>query len=311
VKKTRQDKKLICRFAPSPNGFLHLGHAYSALMNARLARIHGGQCLLRIEDIDRERSKPAFEQALREDLHWLGLDWPRPERRQSEFLGAYRALLDDLVARNLAYPCFCTRGVIAAHVGPDGPRDPDGAPLYPGLCRDLPPDLRARKIAAGEKYSVRLDMARALAKNTRPLAYREFYEGEAPRIMTARPALWGDALIGRRDSPASYHLACVHDDFVQGVTDVMRGADLEAATHLHVLLQALLDFKTPDYRHHRLVRGEDGKKLAKSKGSKSLRALREAGFAAADVRAILTDAMGNDFFSCTEENLTQREYKKE
>ncbi|MCW2274910.1 tRNA glutamyl-Q(34) synthetase GluQRS [Rhodoblastus acidophilus] len=284
---------LICRFAPSPNGFLHLGHAYSALMNARLARAHGGLFLLRIEDIDRERSKPQFEQAAREDLQWLGLDWPRPERRQSGFFGAYRALLDGLLARGLAYPCFCTRGAIAAKAA--GARDPDGAPLYPGSCRDMTPDVRAQKIAAGEKFAVRLDMARALAEIERPLTYREFFEGDTPQVMTARAALWGDAVIGRRDVPASYHLACVHDDAAQGVTDVVRGADLEAATGLHVLLQALLGLPTPDYRHHRLVLDEDGKKLAKSKGSKTLHALREGGVTAADARAMLGERMGTQF----------------
>lgn len=285
---------MICRFAPSPNGFLHLGHAYSALMNARLARAHGGLLLLRIEDIDRERSKPEFEQAMRDDLGWLGLDWPRPERRQSDFFDAYRALLEKLLARGLAYPCFCTRGAIAAKVVA-GARDPDGSPLYPGSCRDMSPGVRAQKIAAGEKFAVRLDMARALAEIDRPLSYREFYEGETPQVMAARPELWGDALIGRRDIPASYHLACVHDDAAQGVTDVMRGADLEAATGLHVLLQALLGLPTPDYRHHRLVLDEDGKKLAKSKGSTSLRALREAGVTSEGVRAMLGERMGTRF----------------
>jgi len=283
---------LICRFAPSPNGFLHLGHAYSALLNARLARDHGGAFLLRIEDIDRERSKPQFEQAMREDLHWLGLDWPRPERRQSECFDSYRALLENLRLRKLAYPCFCTRGAISAKLAADAPRDPDGSPLYPGLCRDMPPDLRAQKIAAGEKFAVRLDMARALAEIDRPLSYREFFEGDAPQVMEARPNLWGDAVIGRRDVPASYHLACVHDDFIQGVTDVMRGADLEAATGLHVLLQALLGLPTPDYRHHRLVLDGAGKKLAKSKNAPTLRALRADGVAAAGVRAMLAEAMG-------------------
>jgi glutamyl-Q tRNA(Asp) synthetase len=261
-------------------------------MNAKLARAHGGLFLLRIEDIDRERSKPEFERAMREDLEWLGLDWPRPERRQSEFFDAYRGLLDDLFARGLSYPCFCTRGAIAAKAGA---RDPDGSPLYPGSCRDMSPGLRAQKIAAGAKFAVRLDMARALAEIDRPLFYREFFEGETPQVMVARPELWGDVVIGRRDIPASYHLACVHDDAAQGVTDVVRGADLEAATGLHVLLQALLGLPTPDYRHHRLVLDEEGKKLAKSKGSKTLRALREGGVAAEGVRAMLGERMGTRF----------------
>jgi glutamyl-Q tRNA(Asp) synthetase len=286
---------LICRFAPSPNGFLHLGHAYSALMNARLARAWHGQFLLRIEDIDRERSRPQFEEAMREDLQWLGLDWPRPERRQSQHFDVFRAALDGLVARGLAYPCFCTRGAIAAKVAADGPRDPDGSPLYPGSCRDMPPVLRAQRIAAGEKFAVRLDMARALETITAPLTYREFLEGDTPDVMDARPALWGDAVIGRRDVPASYHLACVHDDAAQGVTDVMRGADLEAATGLHVLLQALLGLPTPDYRHHRLMLDENGAKLSKSKGSTTLRTLRAAGVTPAGVRNMLGERMGTTF----------------
>jgi glutamyl-Q tRNA(Asp) synthetase len=286
--------RLICRFAPSPNGFLHLGHAYSSLMNARLARAHDGLLLLRIEDIDRARSKPDFERALREDLSWLGLDWPRPERRQSEFFDAYRAALDDFCARGLAYPCFCTRGAVAAQVAgrADWPRDPDGAPLYPGACRDLSSRRRAERIAAGEKYALRLDMARALAEIGAPLTYREYFEGEAPRTMTARPDLWGDAVIGRRDIPASYHLACVHDDAAQGITDVMRGADLEPATGLHVLLQKLLALPTPDYRHHRLVLDADGDKLAKSKSSVPLRQMRASGVTARQVIEVLETRMG-------------------
>jgi glutamyl-Q tRNA(Asp) synthetase len=288
---------MICRFAPSPNGLLHLGHVYSAVLNWRLARARGGVFLLRIEDIDRARAKSEFERAIREDLAWLGLDWPRPERRQSEFFHAYRAALDALMARGLAYPCFCTRGAIAAQVAgkADWPRDPDGSPIYPGLCRDMPPRLRAQRIAAGERFALRLDMGRALAEVGAPLFYREFYEGDAPQRMIARPDLWGDAVIGRRDVAASYHLACVHDDWVQGVTDVVRGADLEAATGLHALLQGLLGFSTPDYRHHRLVLDADGKKLAKSKGSTTLRDLRARGATAADILAMLCERMGREF----------------
>jgi glutamyl-Q tRNA(Asp) synthetase len=284
---------VICRFAPSPNGLLHLGHAYSALLNARLARVHDGLFLVRIEDIDRERSRPAFEVAMREDLAWLGLDWPKPERRQSEFFGAYRTLLDDLFARGLAYPCFCSRGAIAAHIADraDWPGDPDGSPVYPGLCRDLSRERREDLIAAGKKFALRLDMARALKEIGGPLTYREFFEGETAQVTIARPAAWGDVLVGRRDVPASYHLACVHDDFAQGVTDVVRGADLEPATGVHVLLQALIGYPTPDYRHHRLVLDAQGKKLAKSKSSPPLRELRARGATAASVRAMLGEMM--------------------
>ena len=289
--------KLICRFAPSPNGLLHLGHAYSALLNARLARAHKGLCLLRIEDIDRDRSKPRFEDALREDLAWLGLDWPRPERRQSEFFAAYRAILEELAARGLAYPCFCSRGSIAARIAGKSrwPADPDGSPVYPGICRDVSEKARAGKIAAGLPHTLRIDMARALEAVAAPLTYREFHESETPRLVTADPALWGDAVIGRRDAPASYHLACVHDDAAQGITDVMRGSDLEPATSLHVLLQTLLGYATPDYRHHRLVLDADGKKLAKSKSAVPLRELRAQGVTPDGVRAMLAEVMGTVF----------------
>jgi len=285
--------QLVCRFAPSPNGLLHLGHAYSALLNARLARAQDGLFLLRIEDIDRDRSKPRFEDALREDLAWLGLDWPRPERRQSEFFAAYRAILEDLRARELAYPCFCSRGAIAAQVAGKSHwgADPDGSPLYPGICRGLSERERGGRIAAGLPYALRIDMARALETVAAPLTYREFYESETPRLVAADPALWGDAVIGRRDMAASYHLACVHDDAAQGITDVMRGADLEPATALHVLLQALLGLATPDYRHHRLVLDAGGKKLAKSKSAAPLRELRAQGVTAAGVKAMLGELM--------------------
>ena len=284
----------LFRFAPSPNGYLHLGHAYSALFNDRLSRESGGQFLLRIEDIDRGRSRPEFEAAITEDLDWLGLDWPRPPRRQSQHFGDYAAALDLLRRRGPAFPCFCARSRLAAHAAerPDGPRDPDGAPHYPGFCKGLSHAEADRRIAAGEPFSLRLDMRVALAEISAPLVYREFHEGAEARIVEARPQDWGDAMIGRRDVPASYHLACVLDDALQGVSDVARGADLEAATSLHLLLQRLLDLPTPDYRHHRLVLEADGRKLSKSKASPALRDFRAQGATPEDIRAELEWRMG-------------------
>jgi len=286
----------VYRFAPSPNGVLHLGHAYSALLNQRGAKARHGRLLLRIEDIDPGRSRRSFETAIIEDLNWLGVHWDEPPRRQSDHLGDYAAALDHLVARGLAYPCFCSRSDIArAAATPDWPRDPDGGALYPGTCRTLSPQVRSARITAGARFSLRLDMARARTEVSAPLTYREFYEGETGAVVVATPEVWGDPLIGRRDVPASYHIACTLDDHAQGVTDVVRGADLEAATGLHRLLQALLALKTPDYRHHRLVLDDEGGKLSKSRSSPSLRDLRERGASAADIRARLSQSMNVAF----------------
>lgn len=288
----------IFRFAPSPNGHLHLGHAFSALLNQKLARTFSGRLLLRIEDIDPERSRRAFEIALLEDLDWLGVTWDEAPRRQSEHLVDYGAALEALVGRGLAYPCFCSRSDIARAGAEkrDRQRDPDGALFYPGTCRALTAEEIAARIASGARFSLRLDVVRALAsaeaRAAAPLTYREFYEGDEVIEMPAAPEAWGDALIGRRDVPASYHIACVLDDHAQGVTDVVRGLDLEKATGLHRLIQALLGLKAPDYRHHRLVLDKDGRKLAKSKDSPSLRELRASGVSAADIRAELSRRTG-------------------
>ncbi|WP_336489345.1 tRNA glutamyl-Q(34) synthetase GluQRS [Methylobacterium nigriterrae] len=275
------------RFAPSPNGRLHLGHAYSALLNAEIARRMDGRLLLRIEDIDPVRSRPDLVAAIFEDLAWLGLRFPTPARRQSEHLGAHRASLHGLAARGLAYPCFCSRGTIAAAASVTPvPRDPDGSPLYPGTCRALAAESVAR-IAAGEPHTWRLDMARALAAEPGPHGYLAFAPDGTEHAVAAAPGRWGDAVIGRRDVPTSYHLAVVHDDAAEGVTHVVRGRDLEAATDLHVLLQRHLGLPTPRYHHHDLIRDAAGAKLAKSRGSRSLADLRAAGVTAEAVRASL------------------------
>lgn len=284
----------VFRFAPSPNGRLHLGHAYSALLNAEFARRSQGRFLLRVEDIDPVRSKPEFEAAILDDLAWLGLDWERPVRRQSEHLAEYAAALRELRARGLVYPCFCSRGDIRMAVagresrsGAAWPRDPDGAPLYPGPCRVLPGAESARRIAAGEAHAWRLDAAAAWEVVQGPCAFTAFEPGGREQARAAQPARWGDAVLARKDVPTSYHLCVVLDDSVQGVTHVVRGRDLEAATDLHVGLQRLLGLPTPRYHHHALIRDEIGDKLSKSAGSESLADLRGRGVGPEEVRRML------------------------
>src|SRR5689334_315390 len=229
----------VFRFAPSPNGHLHLGHAYSALLNADLARASGGRLLLRIEDIDPTRCRPEFEAAIYEDLRWLGIAWEGPVRRQSEHMADYRSALDHLTKLGLVYPAFMGRAeVIAATESRDAPRDPDGTPLYPGNDRDLDPAEAARRIAAGHPYALRLNMARAIAA-AGPVSWRE--QGAGPNNergrLAAKPEAWGDVVIARKETPTSYHLSVVVDDGLQGITDVVRGQDLFHATSVHALLQ--------------------------------------------------------------------------
>ena len=286
------------RFAPSPNGRLHLGHAFSALLNARITRALGGRLLLRLEDIDPGRTRPEFVAGIAADLAWLGLAFDGPVRRQSEHFSDYARARDGLADRGLLYPCFCSRGEIAAAVaereagGAAAARDPDGAPLYPGTCRALAPDAARTRIAAGAPHTWRLDMRAALPEAAGPLVIRRFApDGEQARV-PADPARWGDVVIARRDVPTSYHLAVVWDDAVQGISHVVRGQDLEAATDLHVLLQRLLGLPSPAYHHHALVRAPGGEKLAKSKGSESLADLRARGVGPEAVRAMLGFGMG-------------------
>jgi glutamyl-Q tRNA(Asp) synthetase len=278
----------VFRFAPSPNGYLHLGHALSALLNAEAARAAGGRMLLRIEDIDVARCRPEFEAAIYEDLAWLGVTWEQPVRRQSEHFADYRAALQRLDAMGLVYPSFESRAEIAALVAARGqsgpwPRDPDGAPLYPGVAKTMSADERVRRIAAGEPYALRLDMAKALAQVTGKLTWSESGDGATGEI-GADPAAWGDVVLARKDTPASYHLAVVVDDALQGVTDIVRGLDLFHATGVHRLLQTLLGLPAPRYHHHRLVLDADGRKLSKSSAATALRALRAQGLTPSDVR---------------------------
>jgi glutamyl-Q tRNA(Asp) synthetase len=280
----------VFRFAPSPNGRLHLGHAFSALLNARLAAAAGGRFILRIEDIDVGRCRPELAAAMLEDLAWLGLRWEEPVRYQSAHFDDYRRAVAPLRTAGLLYPCFCSRKDVSAAVaeceraGAAWPRDPDGVPLYPGTCRNLPPGATARRIADGWSHAWRLDTAAALAGAPGPYGYESFALDGSRRRVGARPQLWGDPVLVRKEVPTSYHLAVVVDDAVQGVTHVVRGVDLEAATDLHVLLQALLGLPTPRYHHHGLIREPGGVKLSKSLGSETLADLRERGVTAADIR---------------------------
>lgn len=281
-----QSGQKVFRFAPSPNGYLHLGHARSAILNHDLAREKGGRFLLRIEDIDLGRARPEYEQAIYEDLGWLGLTWEQPVRRQSEHFGDYQCALERLEEFGLLYPCFCTRSEIAKRIEhlPDWPRDPDGSPLYPGTCRHLSEDERGRRIGAGEFAVRRIHMQRALAAVQSLLGWEEYGEEREPRYVRAEPAIWGDAVVSRKDVPTSYHISVVVDDAAQGVTNVVRGMDLMPATSLHRLLQELLDLPAPAYRHHALVLDEHGQKLSKSSQSTSLRQLRADGATPDDIR---------------------------
>ena len=254
---------IVTRFAPSPTGFLHLGHGLPALTAWRRARDAGGLFRLRLEDIDAGRCRPDYAAAILEDLRWLGLDWDGEVRVQSAHLPDYQAALDRLAALGLLYPCFCTRADIQRALG--APHGADA--VYPGTCRHLPADQAAARVAAGQAYALRLNVAAAL-----PAAPLRFFEENAGWV-TAAPARLGDVVLARKDSPASYHLCVVHDDALQGVTHVTRGADLAEATHIQVLLQHLLDLPTPVYAHHRLLLDETGRRLAKRDGAARLRAL--------------------------------------
>ncbi|MEC9463200.1 MAG: tRNA glutamyl-Q(34) synthetase GluQRS [Pseudomonadota bacterium] len=282
----------VFRFAPSPNGRLHLGHAFSALLNADMARKQGGRLLLRIEDIDLTRCTPELEQAVIEDLTWLGTPFERPVRRQSEHFALYREALDRLKVMGLVYPAFLTRGEVKARVsafereGGLWPRDPDGAPLYPTEERELWEGEREEKLVTTDRHAWRLDMEKALSLVAKPLTWQE--TGDGPRgEIEADPAAWGDVVLWRSDAPSSYHLAVTVDDAAQGVTHVVRGLDLFYATAVHRLLQELLGLTAPVYHHHRLIPGPDGRKLSKSLGDTALSALRAEGKTPSDIRAMV------------------------
>jgi len=275
---------ITTRFAPSPTGGLHLGHAFAAWFAHDRARAAGGRFLLRLEDIDRTRCRPAFEAGIVEDLTWLGLAWDGPIRRQSDHFDDYRAALERLEGLGVLYPCFCTRAEIAAEIQAAGgaPQGPAG-PLYPGTCRRLSPAERAVRLAEGGDHALRLDIGKALALAGGGLTWFD----EKAGLQAARPELLGDVVLARKETPASYHLAVTVDDALQEITLVTRAIDLFPATHIHRLLQALLGLPTPCYHHHGLVMGEDGVRLAKRDKALTLAAMREAGETPAGLRASL------------------------
>jgi glutamyl-Q tRNA(Asp) synthetase len=282
----------VTRFAPSPNGRLHLGHALSAFMNADMARENQGRFLLRIEDIDQTRCTPQFEQDIYDDLSWLGLSWEQPVRRQSQHFDDYRLALEKLVAMDLAYPAFLTRGEVKTIVkaseagGTPWPRDPDGAAHYPDIDKQRTPAQRQNRMASKAPFAWRLNMQEAIAQLDEPLFWDEFGSGQHQTI-EADPAQWGDVVLSRSDAPSSYHLSVVVDDALQGITDVVRGMDLYHATAIHRMLQQLLSLPAPRYHHHRLILGNDGRKLSKSEGSTGLATLRAAGKTPLDVRSLV------------------------
>ncbi|RWM23675.1 MAG: tRNA glutamyl-Q(34) synthetase GluQRS [Mesorhizobium sp.] len=286
---------LTFRFAPSPNGELHLGHAYSALLNQQMAARVGGRLLLRIEDIDIARCTPEFEVGIFRDLKWLELGWEEPVRRQSEHFSEYKAVLDRLIAEELVYPAFMSRGEIRAFIagtenhGRDWPRDPDGVPLYPPLDKALPMKERKRRIAENAPFAWRLDVETAMARMPGALSWTEFADEtmDATHTVEATPQAWGDVIVARRDIPTSYHLAVVIDDALQGVSHVVRGQDLYLATGVQRLLQELLGLPPPCYFHHRLILGPDGRKLSKSLKDTGLAALRQAGMSPQDIRRLI------------------------
>ncbi|WP_028034801.1 tRNA glutamyl-Q(34) synthetase GluQRS [Chelativorans sp. J32] len=281
----------VFRFAPSPNGALHLGHAYSALRNYSMASAVGGRFLLRIEDIDTTRCTPELEAAIYRDLSWLGIEWEEPVRRQSEHLADYTEALERLIEAELVYPSFMSRGEVRAYIadreadGTTWPRDPEGAPLFPPVDRSRSESERRRRMEEGEPCAWRLDVEAALAYVARPFFWEEGGngpEGETGPI-AAKPGLWGDVVIARKEVPTSYHLSVVVDDALQGITHVVRGRDLFHATAVHRLLQELLGLPVPHYHHHALILGEDGRKLSKSRGDTGIAALRDAGAAPGDI----------------------------
>lgn len=281
------------RFAPSPNGYLHVGHALSAQLNWQLANLFRATCLLRVEDIDQERTRPEYVKGIFDDLAWLGFEWPEPVLFQSHRFDIYQFALNDLIARELIYPAFLSRKQIKDRVaaaqagGKSWPKDPDGSPLYPDDCKALSKKTRHARMARGDAYNWRLDMDRAMALVPQPIHWQEIGADFKLEQVKADPSLWGDVVLARRDVPTSYHLSVVLDDAHQSIDWVVRGQDLYQATSIHCLLQNLLDLPQPIYCHHPLITDENMQKLSKSEGATSLKELRETeGLSAHDVRAL-------------------------
>lgn len=283
------DAEIVTRFAPSPTGGLHLGHAFSALLCFEAAQDAKGRFLLRVEDIDRGRCRAEHERAMLDDLAWLGLEWEQPVRRQSEHFSDYREALESLAAMGLLYPCFCTRAEIRREIehSPNAPHGPDGY-LYPGTCRALTIREREARLAADEPHALRLDATRAAAI-TGQLTWRDDDAGE----VAAEPELLGDAVLARKDVPTSYHLAVTVDDHLQGITLVIRGRDLFHATHLHRLLQELLGYPSPRYRHHAVLGNDAGQRLSKRDQATTLKALRASGATPDDIKRLIRERLGD------------------
>ncbi len=280
---------IVTRFAPSPTGHLHLGHAYAAIFAHDLAKAQGGRFLLRIEDIDQGRVRPAFEKQIYEDLTWLGLMWEKPVRRQSDHMDLYRSELSRLSAAGLTYPCFCTRKDIQREIKaiPSAPHGPEGA-LYPGTCRHLSETERAQRKANGDAYAIRLNVEAALGSLGDPEPYLYIEDGCGPHgehgLQIGEPHLFGDIVLGRKDVGVSYHLAVTVDDHRQGVTHVTRGEDLFHAAHIQRLLQELLGYTAPIYHHHKLILHNSGRRLAKRDQDLTIKHLREEGITPAAIR---------------------------
>jgi glutamyl-Q tRNA(Asp) synthetase len=289
----RPERQPVLRFAPSPNGPLHLGHAYSALLAFDMARRLGGRFLLRIEDIDPVRSREAFVEEIYDDLRWLGIEWEMPVLKQSQHIADYVAAAERLRAMDVLYHCFATRAeIMAAHAASPRPLDPEGAPVYQGLHKGLSASEIARRLGAGDAYAMRLDVEKAMSLVRAklagaPLEFVECDEHFRPRRIAADPLRWGDVVIQRKDVPTSYHLSVVVDDARQGITHIVRGRDLCASSDIHRLLQILLDLPEPVYRHHRLIADAAGQKLAKSAGAPGLRELRGRGLGPDDISRLV------------------------
>lgn len=277
--------KFITRFAPSPTGHLHLGHVYSASLAWEVAKKSDGAVLLRIEDIDAGRCRPEFEQAIYEDLSWLGYKWEEPVRRQSEHLEDYAELVSKLHDRDLLYPCFCTRKEITAEIvrSNSAPHGPEGA-VYPGICRDMRSDDRQRNFDLGVPYALRLNMVKAI--DDLDLTTLRFHEQDKGYIQ-CNPMPFGDIVLARKDTPTSYHLSVTFDDAIQGINHIVRGQDLFPSTHIHRLLQALLDLPTPSYFHHGLISDGKGRRLSKRDKDATIKSLREHGYQPEDVQKMV------------------------
>lgn len=288
LKDAKKSEKFVTRFAPSPTGLLHIGHAYSALMAYNRAQASGGDFLLRIEDIDQGRCRPEFTDAIFDNLTWLGLTWSEPVRIQSNHFEDYKAALQTLKGMGVAYPCFCTRKDIQKEISraPSAPHGPEGIP-YPGTCRTIDKALAETRIAAGDAHAWRLDLAAALSITGRDLKWTDEIRGE----IIAAPELLGDIVLARKDTPTSYHLSVVWDDALQGITHVIRGEDLFHATHIHVVLQRLLGLPTPCYHHHKLLTDSEGKRYAKRDKSLTLAQIRASGM---DAETLITSLMDKE-----------------